>query len=44
MREFTAMIRDAKGGTQTVTVKAYSEAEARRKLDRLGYASIVWIL
>ena len=44
MREFVAMTQDANGGTQAVTVIAYTEEEARKKLMKMGYYQVLWII
>lgn len=44
MREFTVMTRSAKGGTESVTITAADEADAREKILKLGYHEVVWVL
>lgn len=44
MREFTAMTRNCKGGTEAVTVDAASKDLAIAKLISLGYFEVIWIL
>lgn len=44
MREFVAMTRNEKGGTEAVTINAFTEAEAREKLLKMGYYEVLWIL
>lgn len=43
-REFTAMTRCAKGGTEAVTVNACSDADARERLLKMGYHEVLWVL
>lgn len=42
--EFTAMTQTRNGGTQAVTISAYSAEDARAKLLRLGYRTVLWVL
>lgn len=44
MREFTAMTRSAKGGTEAVTVKGLDEADVRARLAKQGYHEVLWVL
>ena len=44
MREFTAMTENEKGGTQAVTVKAWSEEDARQRLAKQNYFKVLWVL
>lgn len=40
-REFVAVVQHAKGGTESVTIFAYNEWQARDKLLKLGYHSVL---
>lgn len=40
MREFVATVIPISGGTQAVTIKAYTVSDARKRLEAMGYAVI----
>lgn len=43
-REFVAVVQHAKGGTEAVTINACNESQARDKLLKMGYHSVLRVL
>lgn len=42
-REYVAVVQHAKGGTESVTITAWNESQARDKLLKMGYAAVLMV-
>lgn len=44
LREYTAMTKSSSGATESVTVVAFSTEDAKNRLVRMGYHSVLWVV